>query len=144
VAKRRSSLCPLRGLDYKDPTPATENLYFESVNATVDYYRKLLRDVRQRTLALHDMDLDTGSPTEPGEYSLADETFTRLVDRLGEKNFASVDRPLRYALLTFFDQQQAKQNTEQTLAMQLQLIPLRIGHPALSSLYDEREKKTGN
>jgi hypothetical protein len=134
---------PFRGLAYKDPTPATEKLYFESVNATVDYYRKLLRDVRSRTLALREMDLDTGSPTAPGEYSLADETYTQLVYKLGANNFASVDRPLRHALLTFFDQQGAKQNTEQTLAMQLQLIPLRIGSPALSSLYDEQAKETG-
>jgi hypothetical protein len=130
---------PLRGLAYKDPTPATEELYFKSVNTTLDHYRKLLRDVRSRTLALHDMDLDTGNPTEPGEYSLADETYTQLVDRLKENNFASVDQPLRTTLLTFFDQQ-AKQNFEQALAMQLQLIPLRLGNPAPSSLLDERAK----
>ena len=118
---------------------AVKELYFKSVNTTVDYYRKLLCDVRSRTLALHDMDLDTGNPTEPGEYSLADETYTQLVDRLKENNFASVDQPLRTTLLTFFDQQ-AKQNFEQALAMQLQLIPLRLGNPAPSSLLDERAK----
>jgi hypothetical protein len=132
---------PIRGLAYKDPTPATEELYFKSVNTTADYYRKLLRDVRSRTLALYDMDLDTGSPTEPGEYSLADETYTQLVDRLREENFASVDQPLRSALLTFFDQQ-AKQNTEKALAMQMRLIPLRLRDPAPSSLFDERAKET--
>jgi hypothetical protein len=131
---------PFRGLAYKDPTPATEQLYFKSVNSTVDYYRKLLCDVRSRSLALGDMDLDTGGPTEPGEYSLADETYTQLADRLRKTNFASVDRPLRDALLTFFDQQ-TKQNSESASAMQLQLIPLRLNAPAPSSLLEERAKK---
>jgi superfamily II RNA helicase len=40
---------------------AVKELYFKSVNTTVDYYRKLLCDVRSRTLALHDTDLDTGA-----------------------------------------------------------------------------------
>ncbi|MGA2964359.1 MAG: zinc dependent phospholipase C family protein [Candidatus Korobacteraceae bacterium] len=131
---------PLRGLAYKDPTPATEQLYFKSVNSTVDYYRELLRDVRSRSLALRDIDLDTGGTTEPGEYSLADETYTQLADRLQKTNFASVDQPLRDALLTFFDQQ-TKQNSESASAMQLELIPLRVNAPAPSSLLDERAKK---
>jgi hypothetical protein len=51
-----------------------------------------------------------------------------------------VDQPLRDALLTFFDQQ-TKQNSESTSAMQLELIPLRLNAPAPSSLLDERAKK---
>jgi hypothetical protein len=77
---------PLRGLAYKDPTPGTEDMYFKSVNATVDYYRKLLGELRSRNLALPDMDLDTGNPTAAGEYSLADASYARLLGRLSRQN----------------------------------------------------------
>ncbi len=129
---------PLRGLAYKDPTPKTEDLYFKSVNATVEYYGKLLRELRARTLDLPDMDLDTGNSTAPGEYSLADESYARLLDSLSRENYASVDQPLRRALLTFFDQQWAQQKSEQSLATQMQLIPLRLGEPAPSSLFESQ------
>jgi hypothetical protein len=62
-----------------------------------------------------------------------------LVDRLGEKDFTSVDRPLRNALLSFFDRQ-AKQNAEQALAIQMQLIPLRLRDPVPSSMLGEPSK----
>jgi hypothetical protein len=129
---------PLRGLAYKDPTPGTEDMYFKSVNATVDYYRKLLGELRSRNLALPDMDLDTGNPTAAGEYSLADASYARLLGRLSRQNYASVDRSLRNALLAFFDQQWAKRKTGETLAIQEQLIPLRLGQPAPSSIFDEK------
>ena len=131
---------PLRGLAYKDPTPRTEDMYFKSVNATVDYYGKLLRDLRARTLDLPDMDLDTGNPTVPGEYSLADDSYARLLDSLSRENYASVDQPLRRALLTFFDQQWAQQKSEQSLATQMQLIPLRLMEPVPSSLFENQRQ----
>ena len=130
---------PFRGLAYKDPTPQTEDLYFKSVNATVDYYRKRLHEVRDRQIELPDTDLDTGKPTTPGEYSLADETYARLTNRLEQEDFASVDRPLRNTLLAFFDQGGTTLGPERLLAIQEELIPLRLGEPAPSSLFDSRK-----
>ena len=49
---------------------------------------------------LADDDLDTGSPTEPGEYALSDKTYARLLQKLAETNFAQVSHayPVRFDL----------------------------------------------
>lgn len=131
---------PFRGLAYRDPTPRTEDLYFRSVNAAVEYYRRLLHSLRDRQLELPEMDLDTGKPTVPGEYSLADETYTKLMDNLAQTDFASVDRPLRNTLLTYFDQGGAKFSPERAISIQEELIPLRLSEPAPSSLFHDSSK----
>jgi hypothetical protein len=70
---------PLKGVQYKDPTPATEDLYFKSVNATVDYCRDLLRQLKTGSLKLENRDFDTGMETRPGEYPLTDDLLRRSI-----------------------------------------------------------------
>ena len=78
---------PFRGLSYKDPTPKTEDLYMESVNQTVVALRAALKQVREANVDFAAIDLDTGAPTRPGEYDLADETYRELVRRLQQGQF---------------------------------------------------------
>lgn len=93
---------PLKGVQYKDPTPATEDLYFKSVNSTVDYYRVLLRQVKDGSLNLKNRDFDTGLETKAGEYSLTDQTYADLLDDLSEAGLQKVDSSLRDNILTFY------------------------------------------
>jgi Zinc dependent phospholipase C len=93
---------PFRGLAYKNPTPQTEDLYFKSVNSTFDYYTQLLQQVRSKQLNLAQVDLDTGKPTWPGEYSLCDDTYADLVDRLVKQDPNNLDPALRRNVLAFF------------------------------------------
>jgi hypothetical protein len=102
ILKVMPKVGPFRGLAYKNPTPKTEDLYFKSVNSTVDYYAQLTQQVRTKQLNLREVDLDTGKPTQPGEYSLCDETYADLVNRLGEQNFNNIDPGLRRDVLAFF------------------------------------------
>ena len=63
---------PFKGLAFNNPTPQTEDLYFKSINSTVDQYRAFLEEVRNDTLVLPNCDLDSGHPTKAAEYSLTD------------------------------------------------------------------------
>src|SRR5665811_2610798 len=51
-------LGPFKGLGFKHPTPQTEDLYFKSINLTVDQYRAFLQATRAKTIHLPDEDLD--------------------------------------------------------------------------------------
>jgi hypothetical protein len=98
---------PFRGLAYKNPTPQTQDLYFKSVNQTVDYYTQLTQQLRSHNLALTGMDLDTGKPTQEGEYSLCDNTYADLVDRVAKQDPNAIDPDLRKNLLAFFSSNDA-------------------------------------
>src|ERR1700690_3360645 len=43
---------PFKGLGFKNPTPQTEDMYFKSINLTVDQYRAFLHEARADSLAL--------------------------------------------------------------------------------------------
>jgi hypothetical protein len=94
---------PLRDIDFKEPTTKTENLYFKSVNQTVDQYGKALQQVRNKNLQAPNIDLDTGKPTQRGEYPLADATYRELLDQLAADRFANMDDALRENMLRFYD-----------------------------------------
>ena len=103
VLKIMPKIGPFRGLAYKNPTPQTEDLYFKSVNSTFDYYTQLTGQLRNDgKLQLAPMDLDTGKPTRPGEYSLGDDTYAELLNRVAQQKPEEIDPSLRGALLVYF------------------------------------------
>jgi hypothetical protein len=93
----------LKGLDFKVPTPEMEDLYFKSINQTVEADRGLLRQVSEGTLQLTNNDCDTGRATRLGEYALGDATYARLLEELFKRGFARVPPDVRASLLTFYD-----------------------------------------
>ena len=102
VVKLLPKVGPLKTLDIKPPTPHTEALYIKSVEDTVNNYRTLLVKAGKGDLKLADNDLDTGSPTAPGEYSLTDKAYSKLVQKLAENHFAQVTPSLRSNVLNFY------------------------------------------
>lgn len=98
---------PFKALGFKVPTPATEDLYFKSINATVLRYQAELRRLRSGTDGLDEFDLDTGAHTQRGEYQLADDTYDNLLQDLSKQNFASVTPELKANLLAFYSEQPA-------------------------------------
>jgi hypothetical protein len=94
---------PFKGLSYKDPTAATEDLYFKSVNNTLDSFRTATGNVGKNFVKLNPYDLDTGRPTAPGEYSLTDETYATWVDRLQEDQFAHFTEDVKDTIVNFYD-----------------------------------------
>jgi hypothetical protein len=93
---------PLRVLQFRTPTPQTEQMFEESLNATLDQYRTLLAQTGEEKLALVNDNFDVGEHTGPGKYRLNDEAHAKLLDRLAQKNFAGVDPDLTKELSRFF------------------------------------------
>ena len=93
---------PLRAIDFKEPTTKTENMYFKSVDQTIDQYGKALQEVKSGDLQAPEMNLDTGKPTKRGEYPLADATYRELLDELAYEQFAHLNEPLRQNILNFY------------------------------------------
>jgi Zinc dependent phospholipase C len=94
---------PLRAIDFKEPTPKTEDLYFKSVDQTIDQFGKALSQVKNRNLQAPNIDLDTGKPTVRGEYPLADVTYRELLDGLATDHFNHMDDALRNDILQFYE-----------------------------------------
>jgi hypothetical protein len=93
---------PFKGLAFKNPTPQTEDLYFKSINTTVDQYRAFLEAVRSDTLVLLNCDLDSGNVTKAAEYSLTDDTYATLLAQLSERKFDRTSPELRANILQFY------------------------------------------
>ncbi len=104
---------PLKGLDFKPPTPEAERLFMESFNATLAHYRDLLARHRAGNLDLDNRDLDTGRPVRAGEYNLADETYAKLVRKLADNDFQGVAPDLRENILAFYSNMDAPIATKQ-------------------------------
>lgn len=103
---------PLKALDFNVPTPKTETLYFASINKTVDHYGALLGNVQKTSLKLPDDDLDSGKPTVAGEYSLADNTYEKMLSQLADKKFDATSVALQKNILGFYSDSAAPVETK--------------------------------
>jgi hypothetical protein len=93
---------PFKGLGFKNPTPQTEDLYFKSINLTVDQYRAFLHAVGTDSVLLPNCDLDSGQATKAAEYSLADDTYAKLLEQLSSRKFDGTTPDLRANILQFY------------------------------------------
>jgi hypothetical protein len=93
---------PFKALAFNNPTPQTEDLYFKSINTTVDQYRIYLIQLRTDSLKLANSDFDTGKETKAAEYSLTDETYAKLLGQLAGRKFDLTSPDLRDNILTFY------------------------------------------
>lgn len=103
---------PFKGLGFKSPTPQTEDLYFKSINLTVDHYRAFLEEVRHDNLVLPNTDLDSGEPTKAAEYTLTDETYAKLLGQLANRKFDLTSPELRANILQFYSDPSAAIETK--------------------------------
>jgi hypothetical protein len=93
---------PFKALAFNNPTPQTEDLYFKSINTTVDQYRIFLGQARTDSLKLANSDFDTGKETKAAEYSLTDETYAKLLGQLAKRKFDLTSLELRENILDFY------------------------------------------
>ena len=92
---------PLKAASPKIPTPEAERLFLESFEAAVDDYQALVRGLGGG-LDLGNPNLDLGRPSRAGEYGPADEAYSRLLDKLGRRDFAGIAPELRRDILAFY------------------------------------------
>lgn len=93
---------PFKAVAFKIPSTKAEDMYVKSVNDTVENYAALLKATTANQLTLPNTDCDTGRPTRPGEYRLADRTYAKLLDRLSDQDFRQLSESLREDLLAYF------------------------------------------
>ena len=93
---------PFKAVSFQIPTTQTEDMYIKRINNTLDNYAALLRDTKDGKLQLRNLDFDTASETKPGEYSLADNTYARLLDDLDKHHFDEMTPELQHNILTFY------------------------------------------
>jgi len=129
---------PFKGLDFNDPTQKTEDLYIRSINKTYEDYRRLLEQSKRSVPNLDDRDLDTGEQTKPGEYTLADDTYAKLLTQLADKKFAQARPELRENILVFYANPNAPVKTKKDEAkwekVQDALNQLRSAPPAVAQV----------
>jgi len=93
---------PFKGLAFNNPTAKAEDLYIKSINTTVDQYREFLHQARTDTLALGNVDLDSGQATKATEYSLTDEAYAKLLAQVAGRRFDLTTPELRNNILDFY------------------------------------------
>jgi len=93
---------PLKSLAFKPPTPATEKLFQDSFDKTMDAYRTLLKEQDTRQLQLANRDFDTGKSTTPGEYRMADNAYSKLAQKLADRDPSTIPADVRENVLAFF------------------------------------------
>ena len=91
---------PFKTLAFKTPSPEAERLFADSFKTARERYRGLLQRVRENRLDLRNTDFDTGQLTRRGEYTLADETYAELVERL--KKETDVPAAMRADIARFY------------------------------------------
>jgi Zinc dependent phospholipase C len=93
---------PFKALAFNNPTAQTEDMYFKSINTTVDQYRIYLKQVASGSLDLANSDFDTGKVTKAAEYALTDETYAKLLGQLTTRKFDLTSPELRENILSFY------------------------------------------
>lgn len=93
---------PFKPLGFRPVPTQGEQMFLKSFDTTVERYRALLVELESGSVKLSNLNLDTGAPTKPAEYRMADEAYIKLVDKLSHDHFASASAGLRENVLEFF------------------------------------------
>jgi hypothetical protein len=124
---------PFKALAFNSPTAQTEDMYFKSINTTIDQYRIFLQQVRTDSLKLANCDFDTGKETKAAEYSLTDETYAKLLGQLAERKFDLTSPDLRDDILQFYSDLSApietKKDKDRWQSMLTSLVQLKSVTP---------------
>ncbi len=125
---------PFKGMSFDNPTATTEDMYFKSINTTVDQYRVFLEEVRADKLEFPNRDLDSGNETKAAEYSLTDNTYAKLLGKLSDRKFDLTSAALRDNILQFYSDASApietKKDKNDWQEVQKQLDQLKTIAPA--------------
>jgi hypothetical protein len=93
---------PFRGLAFRAPTPAIEQMFMNSFNKTIDAYRTMLLSANADKLALPNDNIDIGVPTLAGKYAGADLAYDQLLSKLADKKFIGISPDLRDNIVNYY------------------------------------------
>ncbi len=106
----------IQGHGFNNQTPQTAEMYFKSVNTTVDQYKLFLEEVRTDSLVLPNRDFDTGNATKAAEYTLTDGTYAQLLFQLTDRRFNLTTADPREDILEFYSDLSAQFETKKDQA----------------------------
>lgn len=118
-------------LAIKIPTSETEDWYLRSVNHAVDAFHdmleKLLKDGKA-SLALANIDLDTGNRVKLEDYPLADQTYAQLLERITSEPNRPIPENLRTNILEYYASSASDPDLPKRLSERLEiLMKMKIG-----------------
>ena len=93
---------PLRKLEFKVPTKEAEALFLASFTGTRERFHAALDGLAAGHLNLPNTNFDTGKPSAHGVYTLADDTYAELLDRLTGHRLATVPDSLRKDITAYY------------------------------------------
>lgn len=119
-----------RFLSFQPPTPQMTTLFQRSFQVSTQRYTDAVKRLNAGNAPLSNEDLDTGDPSLPGEYRLADKTYAELLDRLADRKFADVPAGATADILNFYskainDPPHAKKERKRWERTQRELAQLR-------------------
>jgi zinc dependent phospholipase C len=91
-----------RFLSFQPPTQQMTTLFQQSFQVSTERLTAALKRLNSGNAPLANEDLDTGDPSLPGEYGLADKTYAELLDRLADRKFADVPAATTTNILNFY------------------------------------------
>lgn len=104
---------PFKALSFRPPNREGERLFMQSFNTTVESFERRVAALRQGDLKLTNDNFDTGQPTRPGAYRMADDAYAKIVGKLAEHDFAEVTPELRANILQFYSDPNAPYHTKE-------------------------------
>ena len=93
---------PLKPLAFKAPNAEAAALFAQSFRDATARFRAEVRDLRDRQFEIRNMNFDTGRSSRYGEYTLADETYAELLEKLSDRQFAGTPVALRRNIVAFY------------------------------------------
>ena len=112
-------------LAIKIPTPETEDWYLRSVNHAVEEFHdmldKLLKDGKA-SLALANIDLDTGNRVKLEDYPLADQTYAQLLERITSEPNRPIPENLRENILEYYASSASDPDLSKRLSQRLEIL----------------------
>ncbi len=93
---------PLRSLKLKDPGPVAEKLFIESFDTVLLHCVAAMKILSTGNLNFANIDFDTGNKTVPGEYKLADKSYSTLLLRLDKSQYLLLNAGLKENIIGFY------------------------------------------
>jgi hypothetical protein len=93
---------PLKPLSFKAPTPEASELFAKSFRDASARFRAEVNDLKDRKFEIANANFDTGKPSRFGEYSLADETYGDLLERLSDRKYLGAPVALTRNIVAFY------------------------------------------
>jgi len=93
---------PLKPLSFKAPTPEAAELFAKSFRDATAKFRTEVNDLKDRKFEVPNANFDPGRPSRFGDYSLADETYGELLERLSDHKFQGTPVALTRNIVSFY------------------------------------------